>query len=87
MPETHGIIYACQMDGAGGGRPIGWAEARRSAGEEGSAIWLHLDYAAEGTRNWLLEESGLEEVVAKALLAEETRPRAVAVGDGLLVHH
>ena len=85
MPEANGIIYAFQLDGAGGGRPIGWADVRRGAPEERLPVWLHLDYAAEGTRSWLLEESGLDEVVAAALLAEETRPRAVAVGDGLLV--
>ena len=47
--------------------------------------WLHLDYSNPEMARWVREESGLEAVVAEAILAPETRPRSLVIGDGLLV--
>jgi zinc transporter len=85
MSESHGLLYACRLDGQGGGTPIGWPEIQAEAGREEGLTWLHLDYSESATRRWLLEESGLDPIVAEALLADETRPRVVPSGDGLLV--
>lgn len=46
---------------------------------------FHLDYSERATQRWLLEESGLDPIVAEAPLADETLPRIVPSGDGLLV--
>jgi zinc transporter len=78
------LVAAIALDGHGGGRELSWEEARASRPEDG-VLWLHFDHAADGTRAWLLDESGLDEVVAEALLAEEPRPRSLPAGDGLLV--
>jgi len=48
-------------------------------------VWLHLDYSDPELAHWVREESGVTEVVAEALLAPETRPRSLVLGDGLLV--
>ena len=48
-------------------------------------LWVHLDYKEPDVQSWIREHSGVDELVAEALLAEETRPRAVSVDDGLLV--
>ncbi|WP_448564357.1 zinc transporter ZntB [Thalassotalea ganghwensis] len=47
--------------------------------------WLHFDYTAEKTKQWLKECSQLNPVVISALLNEETRPRATSVDDGVLI--
>ncbi len=52
---------------------------------EAPPLWIHLDRTKEHTKKWLREESGLDAMVAESLLAEETRPRAQAIGGGLLV--
>lgn len=46
---------------------------------------MHLDYADEGSRAWLEEVLGLDEVTAEALVSPDPRPRSVVVGEGLLV--
>jgi zinc transporter len=48
-------------------------------------LWLHLDYSDLAMAHWVREQSGLDEVVAEAILAPETRPRSLVIGDGLLV--
>jgi zinc transporter len=48
-------------------------------------VWLHLDYSDPELARWVREESGVAAVVAEALLAPETRPRSLVLGDGLLV--
>lgn len=82
--ERNGLVAAYALDGRGGGRPIGWEEVRARA-SGGGVTWIHLDYGNEAARQWLLRDSGLEETVAQALVADETRPRSVATHGGLLV--
>ncbi|MDA0745687.1 MAG: zinc transporter ZntB [bacterium] len=48
-------------------------------------LWLHLDYADEGAKKWLFEESGIDAVSCEALLAEEARPRIVSSSNSLLL--
>jgi zinc transporter len=48
-------------------------------------VWLHLDYSDPELARWVREESGVATVVAESLLAAETRPRSLVLGDGLLV--
>lgn len=84
MSEEDGLIHACRLDGKGGCAEIGWDEL--SVVAEGSAVWAHLQFNSERSKKWLRQESGLSPLVAEALLYEETRPRCVAVGDGLLIN-
>jgi len=46
-------------------------------------LWLHLDWTADGVREWLQE---LPDTAVNALLAEETRPRASANNDSLILN-
>lgn len=82
--SSDGLVTAWLMDGRGGGRTIGWEEIRGWNPEQG-LIWVHLDLTGKAARRWLRRESGLEHHMAEALLAEETRPRALAAAGGLLV--
>lgn len=47
--------------------------------------WLHFDYTDPDSREWIINQSGLDPLVADALLSEETRPRTTAIGDGVLL--
>ncbi len=85
MSEQDDLICALLLDGRGGGRQIDWPEIRRWEPADG-VLWIHLNRNGAATRGWLSsEESGLDPLVCEALLAEETRPRATSVKDGLLV--
>lgn len=48
-------------------------------------VWLHVDAAQPGAREWL-EAAGLEPLVLRALTAPETRPRCTLHGDGVLMN-
>ena len=48
-------------------------------------LWVHLDRASDETEFWLRHTASLDPLAIEALLAEETRPRSVAIGDGLMV--
>jgi zinc transporter len=82
--ETDGLVYAYLLDGKGGGRRLGWNEAAAWTPDQG-LLWLHLDYTSPGAKSWLRTDSGLGSAAVETLLAEETRPRAAAMDDGLLV--
>jgi zinc transporter len=84
MNNGGGLIHAWLLDGAGGGRRLDMADIESWAPEQG-VLWVHLDYTSEAARQWLQNSAGLEELVADALLTEETRPRATAIDDGVLL--
>ena len=84
MIQQSGLIHAFVLDGKGGGRVLDWAGVSRWTPDQG-ILWVHLDFTDEGVQNWLLEASGLDPLVAEALIADETRPRCVSVADGLLI--
>ena len=84
MGNGDGLIHAYLLDGAGGGRRLEMADIESWTPEQG-VLWMHFDYTNEDAQQWLRDSAGLEELVADALLTEETRPRATLIDDGLLV--
>ncbi len=85
MKPNNGLVFACLLDGKGGAREGDWDMVRAWDPSQG-VIWIHLDLNVESARAWLTGESGLDDIATAALLARETRPRAVARGDALLVN-
>jgi zinc transporter len=83
-PAGDGLICAYLLDGGGGGRELGWTEIRSWRPEQG-LLWLHLDRTGSASRRWLHEDSGLDALIRDALLAEEVRPRELAVDEALLI--
>ncbi|WP_119680898.1 zinc transporter ZntB [Indioceanicola profundi] len=79
------LIHGHMLDGRGGGRRLGWAEARLAEPAEGEVLWLHLDRKVQETMDWLERESGIPELAVEALTAEETRPRLVKVAGGMVL--
>jgi len=84
MKNGAGLICAYLLDGTGGGRRLEMADIESWTPEQG-VLWAHFDYTSEDARQWLQISAGLEDVVADALLVEETRPRVTTVDDGLLI--
>jgi zinc transporter len=84
MSEGEGLICAYALDGAGGGREVGWSDVEAWREGDGT-LWVHGERGGEWVDRWLRERSGLPAVAAEALLAEETRPRCTTLQGGLLV--
>jgi zinc transporter len=84
MNNGEGLLYAYLLDGNGGGRRLDMAEIESWTPGQG-VLWVHFDYTSEAARRWIRNQAGLEELVADALLTGETRPRATAIDDGLLL--
>jgi zinc transporter len=82
--EDNGLIHAFLLDGQGGGRPLTWEEVERWTPADGR-LWVHFSYDAERAVSWIEQKSGLDPVVSRTLLSEETRPRSIAIGKGLLL--
>jgi zinc transporter len=91
MPTTElqygihpGLRFASLLDGRGACRDLGWDDVRAWRPEAG-VLWVHLERDDETARRWLREESGIDQVVVDALLAEEARPRVEDYDDALLI--
>ena len=84
MVNNEGLISAYILDGKGGGQRAEWNEIRQWTPTTG-LLWVHLNFTATEAQRWIREESHLEDVVADALLADESRPRVTAFDDGLLI--
>lgn len=81
---NNGLLLAYLLDGQGGGRRLEWEDVERWKPESGP-VWLNFDYTQPATRQWIAEESGLDEIAIANLLAEETRPRTVLTETGVIV--
>ncbi|MCC6597873.1 MAG: zinc transporter ZntB [Alphaproteobacteria bacterium] len=85
MTNESCILHACTLDGEGGGQMLEGAEITRLLKDE-TLAWVHLDATSPATRPWLHENVAyLDNIILDALLAEETRPRLLEVGNGTMM--
>ncbi|MCW8928780.1 MAG: zinc transporter ZntB [Gammaproteobacteria bacterium] len=84
MKDNKGLFFAYLLDGKGGGKSINWSDIKNWTENDG-ILWIHLDYSIADSEKWLIEQSGLDELVATALINEDPRPRCTILKDGLLV--
>ncbi|MDX1425680.1 MAG: zinc transporter ZntB [Kiloniellales bacterium] len=82
--DEDGLIAGFLLDGNGGGQAVDWQAIEAWQPDQG-VLWVHLDRHSERACQWVQNRSRLDRITADALLAEETRPRSVSVGQGLLV--
>jgi zinc transporter len=80
------ILFAYMLNGPERGRRLA-QEAEIVGGLQAAELaWLHLRARHPRTEGWMRERLGwLDPLVLAALLAEETRPRAAALGKGMLL--
>ncbi|MCH8542807.1 MAG: zinc transporter ZntB [Alcanivorax sp.] len=79
-----GLVHALLLDGKGGAEPLNDEQALAWQPGQG-VLWLHLDYTLPDAESWLTHH-GVSPLIAEALLAQETRPRASLMRDGTLVY-
>jgi zinc transporter len=84
MANEYGLIHALLLDGQGSASEVALDEIHNWTKEQG-LLWLHFDYTHPESEEWLLESSGLDKIIAQALLEDETRPRATLINDGMLI--
>ena len=78
-----GLLHALLLDRNGGARALDPADIEQWRPDDG-LLWLHLDVAQKLPVRWMRTALGLDRVVVEALNADETRPRSLNIGDGLL---
>jgi zinc transporter len=78
------FLFSYLLGADGRGTAVALEAVNRWTPADGS-LWLHLDIGNPDARRWLEQNSGLSPHVVDALLAEETRPRTLAMDDGLLI--
>lgn len=84
MTDNDGLLYGYLLNGEGGGKRLDWDQVKQWQPQQG-VLWMHLEYGDPVVQQWVLHESGLDEITAEALLAEETRPRCMLSATGLLL--
>lgn len=82
--DEDGLIAAFILDGKGGGTPVDWTGVGGTI-PENNLLWVHLDRNSEFAQDWITNTSGVDAVIAAALLAKETRPRSFSTSSGLFV--
>jgi len=92
--QEGGLVFVVSLPGSEGEFPAergaefaerAWARLGYAPAGDAAAVWVHLDRTKRRAQEWIRGGSGLPPLVAEALLAEETRPRAVEREDGLVV--
>lgn len=78
------LIHALLIDKSGAVETLDWNGVRTWTPDKG-LLWVHLNAAAAETKNWVTQELGLPTIVPPSLLADETRPRAHVLGDGVVL--
>jgi zinc transporter len=78
------FVCAFLLDGKGSGRAVDSSDIASWSPEQGF-LWVHIDIHHPASRQWLLDREDVDEIVEDALLAVETRPRAVSSDRGLLL--
>lgn len=79
-----GLRFAALLDRTGGCTDLNWEGISRWRPEDGF-LWIHLERDDPVAAQWLREKSGIDPLVALALLAEDSRPRVEDVDDFLMV--
>ena len=77
------LLHALLLDRKGGATAVAANDIEKWRPDDG-LLWLHVDVVENPPREWMQDVIGLESFVVEALTADETRPRSLTQGDGLL---
>lgn len=79
------ILHSVLLDGNGGARSLTDDEAMAWKPDDG-LLWLHFNLKNPATKEWILEKSGLNELLTETILDDETpRSRYLPFGDRFLL--
>ncbi|HLF30809.1 MAG TPA: zinc transporter ZntB [Xanthomonadales bacterium] len=78
-----GLIYAFDLDQKGGGEELDWEQVR-SPPRTGHTRWVHVDFSQKEGRDWLVNDSGIDESMVEAMLQDDIRPRTLQTHKGVL---
>lgn len=76
------LLHYLKFDGQGGATH---ETQLPTAIPESAAHWVHIDCSNDDGREWLDSMAEIPDAVVDALFADETRPRTVKMGQGVLV--
>ncbi len=83
VQQSPGFIWIALLDGQGSARFLDRDQLGQWTALQG-VLWVHLDYSKTDALSWLEDASELDPLAVEALTAEETRPRTLSLGDGIL---
>ncbi|MBY6195772.1 zinc transporter ZntB [Vibrio hangzhouensis] len=81
--NLQGLNHAIQLDGEGGFQPC-YDDIAQVWNAAETSLWLHFDYSAPDTSEWLLKHSGLNDLALQGLTSESSRPHILKRGNNLL---
>ena len=82
----NGLKYAVILDGKGGGVQVNSWDAVKAWRPDLGTLWVHLDLKCQDSCEWITDECDFPEFISDILNDEdESRPRCIAHGDGMLV--
>ncbi|MDG4602206.1 MAG: CorA family divalent cation transporter [Defluviicoccus sp.] len=79
-----GLRFAVVLDGKGGCAELDWQGVAAWKPEQGF-LWVHLERDAPEAQAWVMGPSGIDPLIAEALIAEDSRPRVEHIDDALLL--
>jgi len=82
MEENPAILLCYAFDGQGHATAIPFSELKA---EDPRFIWVHVNGRHAETEGFLRQQAGLDPLIIRSLLAEETRPRLEEIGDRALI--
>jgi len=82
MEETRACLHCYRLDGKGGGAAC---DLKAALAEREAPVWIHLNGHHGDTKKFLREDIGLDPMLVKSMLAEETRPRLEETEQGTLL--
>lgn len=84
MQKSEDLIFAYRLGNRGKVEPLDWDGVLAHEAGDG-LLWTHLHREAAGTTKWVKRQAGLDPIVARALLSDNSRPRCEAYDDGVLL--
>lgn len=80
--QNSDAIYAAQLSGNGSIKEI----TSDSIASSEQPFWIHLDYRKSQSAQWIEETTLLPPIAKDVLLAENVRPKAQRIGEGIIIN-
>lgn len=84
MKDDH-FIYAYELGETGESRVLDTSNSHDMTEPKRGFRWLHMCSLHDETRKFLENETEIDPIIIDAMLADETRPRALLKDDGMLI--